>query len=144
MIAYLDTSALVPLLVNEPASHQCRAIWDAADRVFSSRLAYVETAAALGRAHRIGRLDAGGLGQAREVLDAYWPRVACVEVTQPLVDRGAELAVVFGLRGYDAVHCASAERVDTADLVVCTGDRALLVAWAGLGLTTRDTQTAVP
>jgi hypothetical protein len=40
------------------------------------------------------------------------------------------------LRGYDAVHCASAERIDAADLVVANGDKDVLTACAELALAT--------
>jgi uncharacterized protein with PIN domain len=56
VIGYVDTSAFVPLLINEPTSEACRRFWDDADVVVSSRLLYVETAAALAQARRMGRL----------------------------------------------------------------------------------------
>jgi hypothetical protein len=43
------------------------------------------------------------------------------------------------LRGYDAVHCASAEQIRDRDLVVASGGRALLAACSQLGLATADT-----
>ncbi|HEY5854858.1 MAG TPA: type II toxin-antitoxin system VapC family toxin [Aldersonia sp.] len=67
MIGYLDTSALVPLLVAEPISPACRRLWDDADAVVSCRLMYVEVAAALAQAQRMDRLSArahsGSLGR---------------------------------------------------------------------------------
>lgn len=50
MIGYLDASAFVPLLIAEPGSAACRRFWNDADSVVSSRLLYVETAAALAQA----------------------------------------------------------------------------------------------
>jgi len=41
-----------------------------------------------------------------------------------------------------AVHCASAELINDDELVAVTGDRHLLTAWRGLGLTTYDTTQA--
>ncbi|MGL5928947.1 MAG: type II toxin-antitoxin system VapC family toxin, partial [Dermatophilaceae bacterium] len=64
MILYVDTSALVPLLVDEPSSVACGEMWDAADRVVVTRLAYVESCAALGRAQRLGRISRAQLDQA--------------------------------------------------------------------------------
>lgn len=57
MIGYLDTSAIVALLVAEPGSAACRRFWDDADAVVTCRIAYVEAAAALAQAERTGRLD---------------------------------------------------------------------------------------
>jgi len=47
LILYVDTSALVPLLISEAGSQVCGGLWDRADRVITARLTYVEAAAAL-------------------------------------------------------------------------------------------------
>lgn len=47
MITYSDPSAFVPLLIDEPGSVFCRKLGDDSDAVATSRLLYVETAAAL-------------------------------------------------------------------------------------------------
>jgi hypothetical protein len=57
-----------------------------------------------------------------------------VEVAAELVRRAGALAEKLGLRGYDGIHLASAEAVNDRDLVVATGDRALLQAARALGL----------
>ena len=142
MIAYLATSALVPLLVTEPASPACRRGWDDADDVVSSRLCYVATAAALAQAKRLKRRTTRALRSALGTLTDPWDQLEIVEVDQPLVDRAAALADRFDLRGYDAVHCASAELINDDELVAATGDRQLLRAWRRLGLTTYDTTQA--
>lgn len=54
MIGYLDTSAFVPLLIEEPTSQTGRRFWDDADVIVSSQLLYVETAAALAQARGSG------------------------------------------------------------------------------------------
>jgi len=46
VIAYFDTSAVVPLLVDEPGSSTAATLWDRADRVVSVRLVYAEARAA--------------------------------------------------------------------------------------------------
>jgi hypothetical protein len=56
MIGYFDTSAFVPLLVAEPGSAFCRQLWDSSGTVVTSRLLYIETAAALAQALRLGRI----------------------------------------------------------------------------------------
>ncbi|MEU0504379.1 type II toxin-antitoxin system VapC family toxin [Nocardia sp. NPDC005998] len=139
MIGYLDTSAFVPLLVAEPSSRACRRFWDDADAVVSSRLLYVETAAALAQAHRLSRLDDRGYAACRHLLDQLWQQLDVVEVDEASISRAAELADLLALRGYDAVHCASAEQLEDTDLVVASGDKRLLEAWKTLGLATFDT-----
>ena len=64
-------------------------------------------------------------------LGALW--IDCIEMSETLIRRAASLAEQLNLRGYDAVHCASAEAVADADLVVASGDGALLNACETLG-----------
>ncbi len=52
--------------------------------------------------------------------------------------RAAELADRCALRGYDAIHCSSAEQLDDHDLVAASGDKRLLDAWRTLGVATFD------
>lgn len=139
MIGYLDTSAFVPLLIDEPTSEACRRFWDDADVVVSSRLLYVETAAALAQARCMDRLTKDMHLQARRRLDQMWSAMDVVEVDEQVVIRAADLTHRLSLRGYDAVHCASAEQLNDADVVAASGDQRLLAAWLRLGMTTYDT-----
>ncbi len=144
MIGYLDTSALVPLLVAEPASAACRRFWDDADAVAACRLLYVEAAAALAQAQRMNRLDVRGHGRACDLLDRLWAELDVIEIDQPLVALAAERARSHALRGYDAVHCAAAEQLADDDLVAASGDKRLLAAWSDLGVATYDTTSPGP
>ena len=65
MLVYLDTSAFVPLLVDEPSSETCERVWTAATMVTSSVLLTAECMAALSMAHRVGRL---GVRQLRSAM----------------------------------------------------------------------------
>ncbi len=140
MIVYFDTSAFVPLLVAEPTSGGCRRLWDMADEVVTSRLLYVEAAAALAQARRLDRLTVRAHRTARQRLGELWSQLSVAEIDQALVESAADLAHRFDLRGYDAVHCASARQLEDRDLVAATGDRRLLNAWTELGLATYDPQ----
>jgi len=138
VICYFDTSALVPLLIAEPSSDVCRRLWDDADAVVTSRLAYVEAAAALAQAARLGRLTPGAHRTARRILDRLWAELDVVEIDEPLVRGAAELARRHALRGYGAVHCACADQLVDRDLVVAAGDRELLRVCESLGLAVAD------
>ena len=138
MICYLDTSALVPLLVDEPSTVACRRLWDDADEVVSVRLAYVETAAAAAQARRLGRISPRTQRAALARLDQLWLQMQIVDVDQDLIERAAEVAHTHQLRGYDAVHCASAELVNDSTLVAASGDLQLLAAWQVMGVNTFD------
>jgi uncharacterized protein len=138
VIAYLDTSAVVPLLVAEPGSARAASLWDGADRVVSVRLVYPETRAALGQAERLGRLTARQLRDAVTAFDSLFEAIDIVEVDDALARRAGELAEVRQLRGYDAVHLAAADRVRDPNVVVVAGDGTLLDAATAEGMTVAE------
>jgi len=139
VIGYLDTSAVVPLLISEPSSPSCRRFWDDADAVVTSRLTYVEASAALAQARRLDRITNRTHRNALALLDQLWEQFEVVEADHVTVSRAAALARQLALRGYDAVHCAAAESVQDAELVAAAGDQELLRAWAELGVACYDT-----
>ena len=102
-------------------------------------MTYVEAAAALAQSRRLGRLDIAGHRVAVELLETLWAQMVVIDVDQALVTEAAAAAELWSLRGYDAVHCASARLVDGADVVGAAGDQALLTAWRAAGITTFDT-----
>ena len=134
MIAYFDTSAVMPLLIAEPRSERAAALWDGADRVVSVRLVYPEARAALAQAERLGRLTARQLRDTVTEFDALFEQIDVVEVDDVLARRAGELAEVRQLRGYDAVHLAAADRVRDPSVVMIAGDGALLAAAAAEGM----------
>ncbi len=138
MIVYFDTSALVPLLIDEAASPICERLWDDADDVVSVRIAYVDTAAAIAQARRLGRLTRAEQRHANTLLEDKWAQLLLVDVDEPLVHRAGTLADLHSLRGYDATHCAGAESINDPDVVAASGDRQLLAAWRTLGVNTLD------
>jgi predicted nucleic acid-binding protein len=139
VILYVDTSALVPLLVDEPTSDECGELWDGADSVTSTRLAYIEAVAALAQAERMGRITADEVRGGRSVLDDLWSVVDVIELDQALMTYAADLASNHALRGYDATHCAAAIAANDAELVAASGDTRLLAAWRAEGVAVRDT-----
>ena len=136
MIVYFDTSAFVPLLVTEPGTTAANELWEAADDVVTCRLLYVEAAAALARARRMDRITDRHHRAALNSLDDLWRDFRVTEVDEVVIRRAAELADRHALRGHDAVHCASAERIADADLVVASGDKDLLAACFELAIAT--------
>jgi len=134
VIAYFDTSAIVPLLVKEPSSQTCSRLWNEATRVVSSRLIYPEARAALAQAERMQRLTATELRTAVEDLNSIIEEIDYLEVTASLAMSAGRLAEAHALRGYDAVHLASAAVVNDAELVLVTGDQHLGSAAQGVGI----------
>ena len=101
MIAHFETSAVVPLVVEEPSLPACERLWNDATRAVSVRLLYAEARAALTMARRLGRLTQGRLGRAVGILDEIVDQIDHVEPTGELVRAAGELARPHGLRGYD-------------------------------------------
>lgn len=136
MIAYFDTSAVVPLVVAEPGSSRAASLWDGADRIASVRLVYPEGRAALAQAERLGRLTARQLREAVREFESLFDVLNLVDIDDTLARRAGELAEAHGLRGYDAVHLAAVDRLRDPDLVLVAGDEALLDAATSQGMTT--------
>ncbi|WP_138757540.1 type II toxin-antitoxin system VapC family toxin [Modestobacter altitudinis] len=142
MIAYFDTSAVIPLLVaDEPGGPVCRRIWDSAATLVTTRLTYVEAAAALARAARLGRLGPPEHDASLAGLDELWRQFDLLDIDDQLVDSAARLARRHALRGFDAVHCAAAARLADPTTVAMSGDHALVTAWSAEGLATIDTSS---
>ena len=143
MIAYLDTSALILLIIEELGSERVGRVWDTAEHVMSVRLVYAEARAALAQAARIGRLPPVELPGTVAVLDDLYDQLALIAADDVLIRRAGELAELHALRGYDAVHLAAAERVADDEMVLVAGDRELLAAAATLGMALADTSSGI-
>jgi predicted nucleic acid-binding protein len=141
VIAFLDTSAIVPLLIDEPGTAACRRVWESADAVVYTQLAFVETAAALARATRLGRMTAVDRDVTTDRLEGLWRQLHAVVVDEALVREAAALTAQLPLRGYDAAHYAAALRLAGPGVVAVSGDRELLTAWRTNGLDVIDTHS---
>ncbi|MDR1079076.1 MAG: type II toxin-antitoxin system VapC family toxin [Propionibacteriaceae bacterium] len=142
MIGYFDTSAVVPLVVAEPSSARCAQLWRSCDVRVSSVLVVAEAHAALAMALRLGRLAEREHEVAVESLSHRIEELDLAIVTRQIVDSAAGLARSHSLRGYDAVHAATAWALRSDELVAVSGDRALLDALAALGVDTVDSNAA--
>jgi len=136
---YLDTSALVPLLVTEASSTRCRNLWDDADVVLCTAIGHVEASAALARTERAGHLSPEARAGATQLLEQLWDDVTVIPADEPRLRAASKAALRHGLRGYDAVHFSAALSVAGPDLVAATGDLELLAAWRDDGLAVVDT-----
>ena len=135
MILYLDTSALVKLVVEERGSAAVDALVSTTEYAVSSVIAYAECRSAIARGAKAGRVDAAA---AVRSLDQVWGAVQTLDVDQRLSSRAGELASRHLLRGMDALHLATALEIAAPDLPVAfaTFDRALAQATRAEGLST--------
>jgi predicted nucleic acid-binding protein len=105
---YLDTSALVKLYVDEADSRDTRTRVANADTVATSRVAYPEARAAFARRRREGGITKSALARVTSALDRDLDRFVIVELSAKVARRAGELAERRQLRGFDAIHLASA------------------------------------
>jgi predicted nucleic acid-binding protein len=146
MICYLDTSVAVKLYVMEAGTEDAKAAVAASSIIATSRVAYAEAMAAFARKLRMRDIH---LKQHRRIVRDFrqdWNRYLLVEVSQQIVELAGELAGRRALRGYDAIHLASAiqlrERTDHA-VIFLAADLNLRKAAKAEGLKTEPAQAAV-
>ncbi|MCL6642777.1 MAG: type II toxin-antitoxin system VapC family toxin [Candidatus Bipolaricaulota bacterium] len=108
MILYLDTSALVKLYVAEPGSDDVKAKVEATLVIAVSRVAYVEARAGLARKVREGEISREEYRRVVKDLDRDWGKYCIVEVSESVAKLGGELTDTHPLKGFDALHLASA------------------------------------
>lgn len=109
-------------MIVETGSDLVAELWGTRMRAASNILCYPEGRAALAAARRAGRLSATEHGRAREEFESLQGELLLVGIDEQLARTAGELAEELGLRGYDAVHLASA---------VALGTGTTLVSWDG-------------
>ena len=108
MILYLDTSSLVKLYVSEKETPATKQLVEAMEVIATSRLAYVEARAAFARKRRERGVGPKDYRNILQNFDNDWESYFVVDVSEALVKMAGQLAEKHALRGYDAIHLASA------------------------------------
>ena len=108
MILYLETSSLVKLYVREPDSDAVRQWVGAADVVATSILAYAEARAAFARKRREKGISDAAYKSVKTALEQDWPSYFILGLAGQTVKTAGDLAEKHALRGFDALHLASA------------------------------------
>lgn len=124
-MVYLDSSAIVKLVVPEPESQALRRYLAVRGERVASALVRVEVVRALRRAHGA---EQGTLRHAEQVLE----RIAPVALDEPVL-RAAGALEPKQLRSLDAIHLATALSLDGLEAVI-TYDKRLQDATAAAGL----------
>ncbi len=108
MILYLDTSALVKKYTTEFGSDMVHQVIDAADSVGMSVIGKVEMSATFAKLIRVGALEPEESLVALQLFKSQWPDLMQLDVTKMVIEQAGMFAWEYHLRGYDAVHLASA------------------------------------
>ena len=140
MILYLDTSALLKKYFKEKGSDDVVSMWKKTSAIVTSTVAYAETLASVCRKRR----ETGEIGQGpcKTILSSFhkdWQSFIHVDVTNSLNEIIDKLTITHPLRGFDAIHLASAlivyEKIQESFLFVCY-DKKLIKAAREEGLHT--------
>ncbi len=108
MIAYLDTSAVVKLYVEEVGATTVRRVVHGATQVGTSRVTYAEARAAFARRARERGFSTSAYKELIRSFDQEWETYVRLDVTEPLIKLAGDLAERHALRAYDAIQLASA------------------------------------
>jgi len=111
MILYLETSDLVKLYAEEPDSNVILDRVQAADIVATSILSYAEARADLSRKFREKGIDEKEYERVKKELDMDWEHYFVLNLTSDLVKSAGDLSEKHALRGFDALHLASAVEI---------------------------------
>lgn len=124
----------------EDGSELAAELWGSAYPAASSILVYPEGRAALAAARRVGRLGKVAHAKALMAFEELYADLVTIGVDQELARNAGEHAERLGLRGYDAVHLATALELGDEEVVLVTWDRDLAGAaeQTGLGIAGLD------
>ena len=114
MILYLDTSALIKLYAVEGGRALVERAVEEAGFVATSVVAYAEARAALARKRREGVFSAETYREAVQAFEDDWETFEKPEATEGVARAAGNLAEEHALRGFDAIHLASALLVSEA------------------------------
>lgn len=107
LIAYLDTTSLVKIYVEEKGSDRVRRLIGAALLVSTSVVAYAEARAAFARLRREAGMTRSEYEQAKTDLEQDWQTFLTLDVTEAVYRSAGDLAEKHRLRGFDSLHLAS-------------------------------------
>ena len=133
MIAYLDASVVLRLVLGEPNK---LAEWKRVKAAVASALTEVECLRTLDRLGRAGTLEDKEVAARREEVYRLLERVDVVDIARPILRRASE-PFPTPLGTLDAIHLATAiawRDAKAVDVLMATHDKALATAARSLGL----------
>lgn len=129
---YLDTSALVKRYYEEPGTKVVGQLFRDAPLIFTSKIAYAETISAFMRKKRESELSSNDYQKVLKDFKRDWEHLYIVIELSDAVVKGTEILIEsYWLRGFDAIHLASAQIAQKEigiDFAFCCADNSLLDA----------------
>lgn len=137
MILFCDTSALMKAYAKEDHSDRVVKLLKEASHSFVSLITWAEMCAAFGMKQRTQQLSRAQTTTGLERLHKEWGNYALIGVDSPLMIDAGQLALRFGLRAYDSIQLASAQRAHQqlgSNLLFCCFDKQLNAAAKSLDM----------
>jgi predicted nucleic acid-binding protein len=142
---YLDTSALIKRFVAERGSPLIQAIVTRKGSVATAKVAYAEVYAGLTRKHREGHLSNRQYASACRQFESDWRAYIRVDLRDEILLVARDLIQRYPLRGFDAIHLASALSLKSAlgeEITFAAADERLLRAAEAERLRALNVETA--
>jgi predicted nucleic acid-binding protein len=140
---YLDTSALIKRFVAERGSALVDALVSAGQPIATAKIAYAEVHSGLARKRREGHVPKTGYLAACRLFEAEWRACIQVELTDEVLRVARDVIRRRALRGFDAIHVASALELKKRlhePMTFAAADRPLLRAARAEGLAPLDVE----
>ena len=134
---YLDTSALIKRFVAGEGSAVIRSIVAAEEPVATAKIAYAELYAGLGRKKREGHLSDAHYDLVCRQFERDWRSYVRVDLLDEVLFLARDLIRRHPLRGFDAIHLASALSLRSSlgeEITFAAADERLLRASEAEGL----------
>jgi len=129
LIAYVDTSSLIKLYIEEAGTDAVRALVHEASVVATSSATNVEMRASLAALRRDRRLTPSAYSGTRKEFASDWDGLVAIAVSAEVIRAAGDLAERHQLRTLDAIHLASfvqiLERAGTEDVRFSSFDNRL-------------------
>ncbi|MEW6028847.1 MAG: type II toxin-antitoxin system VapC family toxin [Chloroflexota bacterium] len=128
---YLDTSVLLKRYLKEARAEETRQFLEEADEIATGVITRVEIASALARLAFLSSITAEEAEKIWTEFSDDWTIITRLQVISEVIERTASLARQYRLRGYDAVHLASAllwKEKMSLPVTLATFDRELWMA----------------
>lgn len=108
MILYFDTSALIKRYVEEDGSKEVDHLWEGSSEIITSVVAFAEIIAAFRRKYREGIISKAGYSKTVSEFKNEYSELILVSISPDLNQVIERLLLKHPLRGFDAIHLASA------------------------------------
>ena len=106
---YLDTSALIKRYIQESGTESILKLFENNHEILTSKIAYAEVYSALTRRMRERDLPKARYFEVCRLFEREWPAYIIIELNNDILHLTRDLIKKYPLRGFDAIHLASAK-----------------------------------